>query len=153
MSARMPSRESKRRRRPCAITPDCPFVAQAATIVRIPLRVRANRKQQRRPGPTVVRLAPDGSSPRTDLPTPTPPMPTGLMPSAASRRDLRRSSLTYVVCSLTRSSRREPVRDNHSLHVLQKQADGRWLIVSEMFMDARQDETYTPPPNRRALPA
>ena len=37
-----------------------------------------------------------------------------------------------------------PVRDNHSLHVLQKQADGRWLIVSEMFMDARQDETYTP---------
>jgi hypothetical protein len=27
------------------------------------------------------------------------------------------------------------------------------LIVSEMFMDARQDETYTPPPNRRALPA
>lgn len=46
-----------------------------------------------------------------------------------------------------------PVRDNHSLHVLQKQADGRWLIVSEMFMDARQDETYTPPPNRRALPA
>ena len=34
------------------------------------------------------------------------------------------------------------VRDNHSLHILQKQPDGRWLVVSEMFMDARQDQTY-----------
>jgi len=33
-------------------------------------------------------------------------------------------------------------RDNHALHVLQKQPDGRWLIVSEMFMDARTDQTY-----------
>jgi uncharacterized protein (TIGR02246 family) len=34
------------------------------------------------------------------------------------------------------------MRDNHSLHILQKQPDGRWLVVSEMFMDARQDQTY-----------
>lgn len=34
------------------------------------------------------------------------------------------------------------LRDNHSLRVLHKQADGRWLIVSEMYMDARQDQTY-----------
>src|SRR5262245_62670667 len=35
-----------------------------------------------------------------------------------------------------------PLRDNYSLHILQKQADGTWLIVSEMYMDARQDQTY-----------
>jgi uncharacterized protein (TIGR02246 family) len=34
------------------------------------------------------------------------------------------------------------IRDNHSLHILQRQPDGRWLVVSEMFMDARQDQTY-----------
>jgi uncharacterized protein (TIGR02246 family) len=34
------------------------------------------------------------------------------------------------------------VRDNFSLHVLQRGADGRWPIVSEMYMDAREDETY-----------
>jgi uncharacterized protein (TIGR02246 family) len=34
------------------------------------------------------------------------------------------------------------MRDNHSLHILQKQPDGRWLVVSEIFMDARQDQTY-----------
>jgi hypothetical protein len=28
--------------------------------------------------------------------------------------------------------------DNHSRRVLQKQADGRWLIVSEHYMDVRQ---------------
>ena len=33
-------------------------------------------------------------------------------------------------------------RDNHSLRILEKQADGRWLIVSEIYMDARQDQTY-----------
>jgi uncharacterized protein (TIGR02246 family) len=33
------------------------------------------------------------------------------------------------------------LRDNHSLHILHKETDGRWLIVSEMFMDARQDAT------------
>jgi uncharacterized protein (TIGR02246 family) len=36
-----------------------------------------------------------------------------------------------------------PLRDNHSLRILQKQPDGRWLIVSEMYMDARQDQSYT----------
>jgi ketosteroid isomerase-like protein len=35
-----------------------------------------------------------------------------------------------------------PVRDNYSLRILQKQGDGRWLIVSEIYMDARQDTTY-----------
>jgi uncharacterized protein (TIGR02246 family) len=35
-----------------------------------------------------------------------------------------------------------PVRDNHSLRVLQKQADGRWLIVSEMYMDANTEQSY-----------
>jgi uncharacterized protein (TIGR02246 family) len=34
------------------------------------------------------------------------------------------------------------LRDNHSLRILQKMPDGRWLIVSEMFMDARQDQSY-----------
>jgi uncharacterized protein (TIGR02246 family) len=34
------------------------------------------------------------------------------------------------------------VRDNHALHVLQRQPDARWLVVSELFMDARTDQTY-----------
>jgi uncharacterized protein (TIGR02246 family) len=34
------------------------------------------------------------------------------------------------------------VRDNHSLRVLQRQADGTWLIVSEMYNDANQESTY-----------
>ena len=38
-----------------------------------------------------------------------------------------------------------PVRNNFSLRILQRQADGRWLIVSEMYMDARTDETYAHP--------
>jgi|HubBroStandDraft_2_1064218.scaffolds.fasta_scaffold131962_2 uncharacterized protein (TIGR02246 family) len=33
-------------------------------------------------------------------------------------------------------------RDNHSLRVLQRQADGGWLIVSEMYMDVRRDQSY-----------
>ncbi len=33
-------------------------------------------------------------------------------------------------------------RDNHSLRVLQRQPDGSWPIVSEMFMDANQGESY-----------
>lgn len=33
-----------------------------------------------------------------------------------------------------------PLRRNHSLKVLEKQA-GRWLIVSEMYMDARDEQT------------
>jgi uncharacterized protein (TIGR02246 family) len=35
-----------------------------------------------------------------------------------------------------------PVRRNHSLKVLARQPDGRWLIVSEMYMDARDEPTY-----------
>ncbi len=34
------------------------------------------------------------------------------------------------------------VRDNHSLRVLQRQGDGSWLIVSEMYNDANRDQTY-----------
>ncbi len=34
------------------------------------------------------------------------------------------------------------VRDNHSLRVLQRQADGSWLIVSEMYNDANREQTY-----------
>jgi uncharacterized protein (TIGR02246 family) len=35
-----------------------------------------------------------------------------------------------------------PVRDNHSLHVLQKQTDGQWFIVSEIYMDANTQQSY-----------
>ena len=35
-----------------------------------------------------------------------------------------------------------PLRDNFSLHILQRQDDGRWLIVSEMYNDANQYVTY-----------
>jgi uncharacterized protein (TIGR02246 family) len=34
------------------------------------------------------------------------------------------------------------VRDNHSLRVLQRQSDGTWLIVSEMYNDANREQTY-----------
>ena len=34
------------------------------------------------------------------------------------------------------------MRDNHALHVLQGRPDGRWLIVPELFMDARIDQSY-----------
>jgi uncharacterized protein (TIGR02246 family) len=34
------------------------------------------------------------------------------------------------------------VRDNFSLRVLQRQNDGTWLIVSEMYNDANREETY-----------
>ena len=33
-------------------------------------------------------------------------------------------------------------RDNHSLHVLQRQGDGTWPVVSEMYMDANRDQSY-----------
>ncbi len=33
-------------------------------------------------------------------------------------------------------------RDNFSLRVLQRQTDGTWPIVSEMFNDANREETY-----------
>jgi uncharacterized protein (TIGR02246 family) len=34
------------------------------------------------------------------------------------------------------------VRDNHSLRVLQRQGDGSWLIVSEMYNEANREQTY-----------
>jgi uncharacterized protein (TIGR02246 family) len=34
------------------------------------------------------------------------------------------------------------VRDNHSLRVLQRQDDGSWRIVSEMYNDANREQTY-----------
>lgn len=33
------------------------------------------------------------------------------------------------------------LRDNRSLHVVSRQADDSWRIVSSMFMDARQDQS------------
>jgi hypothetical protein len=33
-------------------------------------------------------------------------------------------------------------RDNFSLRALQRQDDGPWLIVSEMFQDANTEVTY-----------
>jgi uncharacterized protein (TIGR02246 family) len=33
-------------------------------------------------------------------------------------------------------------RDNHSIRVMQRQRDGAWLIVSEMFNDANTEQTY-----------
>ncbi len=37
-----------------------------------------------------------------------------------------------------------PERDNRSLRVLHRQADGTWPIVSEMYNDANREVTYTP---------
>ena len=34
------------------------------------------------------------------------------------------------------------LRDNHSVHILQRQPSGQWQIISEMFSDARQDLSY-----------
>lgn len=34
------------------------------------------------------------------------------------------------------------LRDNHSIRVISRQPDGTWAIVSEMFMDVRQDQSY-----------
>jgi len=35
-----------------------------------------------------------------------------------------------------------PNRRNHSLKVLARQTDGGWLIVSDIYMDARDETTY-----------
>jgi hypothetical protein len=35
-----------------------------------------------------------------------------------------------------------PERDNHSLRILQRQPDGTWPIVSEMYSDANREVTY-----------
>src|SRR5215470_4183983 len=35
-----------------------------------------------------------------------------------------------------------PNRRNHSLKVLARQGDGRWLIVSDIYMDAHDEATY-----------
>ncbi len=36
------------------------------------------------------------------------------------------------------------LRDNYSLRVLHRQADGSWPIVSEMFNDANRERTHAP---------
>jgi uncharacterized protein (TIGR02246 family) len=36
------------------------------------------------------------------------------------------------------------LRDNYSLRVLHRQADGSWPIVSEMFNDANRESTHAP---------
>lgn len=38
-----------------------------------------------------------------------------------------------------------PVRDNHSLKLIAQQPDGSWKIVSEIYMDARQEVTHVHP--------
>lgn len=37
------------------------------------------------------------------------------------------------------------LRDNFSLRILQRQTNGRWVIVSEMYNDANQYDTYAAP--------
>jgi len=41
------------------------------------------------------------------------------------------------------------LRDNYSLRVLYRQADGSWPIVSEMFNDANRESTFVPNSYRR----
>lgn len=36
-----------------------------------------------------------------------------------------------------------PIRRNHSLKVLVRQSDGRWQIVADMYMDARDEISHT----------
>jgi uncharacterized protein (TIGR02246 family) len=63
---------------------------------------------------------------------------------------LRRLSETAVAVSIHLRIRGQglvdggsiDLRDNRSLHILQRAADGRWRIVSEIYMDARRDSTY-----------
>ena len=42
-----------------------------------------------------------------------------------------------------------PIRRNHSLKVFARQPDGRWLIVSDMYMDAHDEATYVSSTNQR----
>ena len=35
-----------------------------------------------------------------------------------------------------------PTRRNHSLKVIERQPEGQWLILSDIYMDARTDATY-----------
>jgi len=48
-----------------------------------------------------------------------------------------------IVGQQTAEGRDLPNRRNHSLKVLARQGDGRWLIVSEIYMDARDETTYS----------
>jgi ketosteroid isomerase-like protein len=52
---------------------------------------------------------------------------------------------TYVEIAgqQTADGKELPNRRNHSLKVLARQPDGRWLIVSEIYMDARDETTYS----------
>ncbi len=38
------------------------------------------------------------------------------------------------------------LRDNHSLRIVARQTNGTWRVVSEMYMDARTDDTYVDHP-------
>jgi ketosteroid isomerase-like protein len=51
---------------------------------------------------------------------------------------------TYVEIAgqQTADGKAMPNRRNHSLKVLSRQTDGRWLIVSDIYMDARDETTY-----------
>jgi uncharacterized protein (TIGR02246 family) len=57
---------------------------------------------------------------------------------------------TYVEIAgqQTADGKELPKRRNHSLKVLARQPDGRWLIVSEIYMDARDETTYSGGGNR-----
>jgi uncharacterized protein (TIGR02246 family) len=52
---------------------------------------------------------------------------------------------TYVEVAgqQTSDGKELPTRRNHSLKVLARQPDGRWLIASEIYMDAREETTYS----------
>lgn len=52
---------------------------------------------------------------------------------------------TYVEIAgqQTSDGKELPNRRNHSLKVLTRQGDGRWLIVSDIYMDARDETTYS----------
>jgi len=53
-------------------------------------------------------------------------------------------SKTYaeIAGQQTTDGKELPIRRNHSLKVLARQGDGRWLIVSDIYMDAREEATY-----------
>jgi uncharacterized protein (TIGR02246 family) len=57
---------------------------------------------------------------------------------------------TYVEIAgqQTSDGKELPTRRNHSLKVLVRQPDGRWLIVSDIYMDARDETTYSGGGNR-----
>lgn len=49
---------------------------------------------------------------------------------------------TTIVGQETQDGGQLGERDTNSLHILEKQADGAWLIAVQMFADARTESTY-----------